>query len=138
MCFDIHPRHTSPYIAKKDIKCYKIGKLITPETFKSLYYNFEYVKGETYHVEMDCRERMWYIYNRQTVIRKGFRLKNRHQRFRSKTGSPVCIDCINEGFHSYQYKAPRHILDMVEMIIPKGAKYWNNDTEYVSDTIKWP
>ena len=39
---------------------------------------------------------------------------------------------IHKGLHS---KRKRYWLSEVEMIIPKGAKYFENKTEYVSDQL---
>ena len=48
-------------------------------------------------------------------------------------------DIINKGFHSY-IKKPYDLYNLysitVKCIIPKGAYYYKNKTEYVSDKIK--
>jgi len=52
---------------------------------------------------------------------------------------PWMYSQINEGYHSHT--TPHHASkwahdEIVKFIIPKGTRYYKNDTDYVSETIK--
>jgi hypothetical protein len=122
MCFIISPKYPESKIAEKDIICYKIlNRKTSPH-------------------------QTWFVYKRNWRNEKVDLCP--HQIFDEgeEPGSFPKI-WINEGYYSYkkfwQYvpkyndysQVPRAHFRICKMIIPKGAKYWENETEYVSETI---
>jgi hypothetical protein len=107
MCF-ITTTKARAKIAKTDIKCWK--------------YLFPYYAGRKY--ESAC---VWNFSYTPNVLMQHIDIK--------KEGS-----LINEGYHSYKSKEtsdnaknPQH--ETYLFIIPKGTRYYENNTEYVSETI---
>lgn len=113
MCFNICKQWQGiPSVAKKDIVCYKIlGE------GRSYYYDYKYINNY-----------------KQPEVKLIVRTKYGHELF------------IDEGYHSYKSKSiakqwvPGYsqclkYYSIVEFIIPKGATYYENDSEYVSSTI---
>lgn len=110
MCFFISSKFPNELIAENNIRCYKIGT-VNEKSFRSLYKDFYYVYGRCYKLETKLTP--WF--------------------YRSK---------IEKGFHSYAYiKYARNMISILSMdrivkcTIPKGAKYYFNGVEYVSDRI---
>lgn len=115
MCFIKKKRTDKLKIAKKDIVCYKVSIRSTscgvPNDFTK--FNPYYCWGFTYKQEKQA-----------TVIKLGTRNIE-----------------VNKGYHSYKNR--RHLMNYWNgcdlyvgiFIIPKGAKYYENDQEYVSSTL---
>lgn len=107
MCFTIPP-YGVEQTATKNIPVKKILLTSRPEVFFSPYRYMIYKKGEIYtsSIEID---------------------KNSGE--------------IDKGLHSYRLsfmETLKHMWDkenIYDMYIPIGAKYWENDKEYVSDTL---
>jgi len=115
MCFTLNRKYPKSKIAEKDIICYKILNRRTAP-----------------HQE-------WFVYQKNVKTKKEDLVV--HQ---IMDDDPAWI---NEGYHSYksfwQYipkydnfaQIPRAHFGIYKMVIPKGAKYWENEAEYVSETI---
>ena len=106
MCFDVKSKRAK--IAKENIKCYK------------------YLFPEFYGNKYECAVKEFhYIPNK---LNKRIKIK--------KNGSR-----IDEGYHSYRKRetsesckdAGRHQTYL--FIIPKGTRYFENEEQYVSETI---
>lgn len=109
MCFDI-PKGAKELTAKEDIVCYKIIK----KNNKSLFQRFKYSPNTTYRLKKKLKfEKDVYA---QRSIERGFHSYCEHDRI--------------DNFYSNA--------KIVQMIIPKGAKYYKNtgDNEYVSTSIR--
>lgn len=141
MCFNISRDHLKPLTAEKDIVVYKRGILSEDKTVLTPPFklDFHYKKGKTYHTRIDLRERKLLT---NGIGIKIVTYKNKGERYRSKNGSDLCF--LNDGFHCYisEKIAIQHKWEdpecIVEMIIPKGSRYWINNAEIVTETIKWP
>jgi hypothetical protein len=110
MCFTILPE-SKLLTAKEDIICYKV-LYYNENKLYSVYRNFRYKINKTYRI---------------------FRwLKSDNEKEQLEFFS-----VISRGFHSY-IEIPRCYLEnvVVECIIPKGSKYYQNYCEYVSNKIK--
>jgi len=113
MCFVIEKGQENPYIAPKDIRCYKV---MTREAghFRSRFQYFRYERG--------------------VVYRRPFQIKLSKPRHSG--------DIINVGYHSYRSKKyakrycspPRDVV--VRCVIPKGTLFFKSKLEYVSNGIK--
>lgn len=123
MCFRLltKNRYPRPLVAKEDIVVYKRLKK-TSKGYKSPYKDFVYNVGYHYYETSSLRKRY--------------------------TGSPMynfrlhSFD-INEGLHSYKDLTTamywKNTLEkIVKMIIPKGAKYYDNGSEIVSTELIFP
>lgn len=110
MCFFISKKYPNELTAKRDIVCYKLLRDGYPQ-YESGFGKYQYNKRNP-PVSLVPRASLSFSY-------------------------------IMEGYHSYrerkftlffstQYLG---INQLVKFIIPKGAKYYKNDTEYVSSTI---
>jgi hypothetical protein len=121
MCFTIHPTHSEPLIAKKNIVCYKILQddglnKISP------YYDEIYFKkgGSCEYVNKEIDD------------------------FSFSTNFETFERCINQGLHVYSsIKKANDEVDhlnesVYKCVIPKGTKYYYNpaDNEYVSLKLK--
>lgn len=136
MCYFHKPYHKEIQTAKKDIVVYKIvnESELNKHGFNSHYRGFKYKFGETYSLKKS-----------------------------DKFGEPhkFKIDQLAIGFHSYKkaiYEKTTVAIGLrwmrgfksklceqtsrypwgviIECVIPKGAKYFHNGTDYISDTIK--
>ena len=106
MCFYIHPKHQEKKIAKRDIVCYKYGRVtkagnkFSPSCYTGFYYPF----GE----KVEQKGNRWpYIHTY-----RGFFPKR-----------------IEKGFHSYSNKKAikgftKRYYNIVKCIIPKGTEYF--------------
>lgn len=103
MCFFVHDRHKKVKIAKKNIRCWKVGE-VHKTYFLSRYWDFRYSFGKLYKRK--------YLTVRDSVI--------------------------SRGFHSYSQKGDIFIGEIIEAVIPRGARYYYDPTnhEYVSNKIK--
>jgi hypothetical protein len=105
MCF--YSEDVKKKIATKNIVCYKTGKSwgFLRKKFKSEYKNFKYRFNKCYSTELGI------------------------------TGSKAIW--IDSGFHSYRYEHMLYYYSPfnVKCIIPKGATYYENSGEYVSNQI---
>jgi hypothetical protein len=118
MCFYLLEKDITEYIAEEDIMCYKVLDAFNGEYYAPIY-NFIYKRRKTYTLKCNIK-----IYPPSIL----------------EYNMPI-FAVIQEGFHSLQ---GFDILDIVkyggnaiaEFIIPKGAHYYKNKTEYVSDQIK--
>ena len=112
MCFYIdnnNRKRLAKRLAKRDIICYKnVRADLRPEFDYN--YTFKYELNTLFDdsKEIDILE-----------ITNGFE-----------------SDIINKGFHSYIKKPYSLYTITVKCIIPKGAYYYKNKSEYVSDKIK--
>ena len=114
MCFVIVKGQEKPYIASRDIRCYKVMNRIGGN-LTSLFLAFPYKEG--------------------VVYRRPFKIKLiKPRRFG---------DIINVGYHSYRTKKRAknhcdylHNEVVVSCIIPKGTLFFKNKFEYVSNGIK--
>jgi len=123
MCFIVDELDKKEKIAKDDIICYKVGRKynknwIFRDTFLPLFRNFTYKIGKLYK---KC-------YPSRLIVEVPEFIPIRYSN-----------GIIYEGFHSYKSKYTSyyamHSYCCVLCIIPKGAKYYENKTEYVSDQI---
>ena len=120
MCFYLSNKYPKLQTAKEDIICYK-----------------EMIKEEN-----GVRSAIFYHSKNKTIIYK-FNRKYKAKDLQ-KDGKPIkkLIERkmpqrdgrVNAGFHSCIYKEGGN---NVVCIIPKGAKYYKNDHEYVSTEIKF-
>ena len=113
MCFVIEKGQEKPYIASKDIRCYKVMTREAGHYFRSKFQYFQYETG--------------------VVYRRPFQIKLSKPRHFG--------DVINVGYHSYRNKAwaKRHCPGRAEVVrctIPKGTLFFQTRTEYVSNGIK--
>lgn len=113
MCFVIEKGQEKPYIASKDIRCYKVMTREAGHYFRSKFQHFQYETG--------------------VVYRRPFQIKLSKPR---KFG-----DLINVGYHSYRTKiyakkrcTSSHVV--VRCVIPKGTLFFKSKLEYVSNGIK--
>jgi hypothetical protein len=115
MCFWIDINNKKVLRAKKAIVCYKIL-----DTYR------------TYDDEGLCSQVRSFIYKLNKTYRIFRWLKSDHE----KEGIEL-YNRIDKGFHSYiskTYSNEREVL--VRCLIPKRAKYFMNDKQYVSNRIK--
>lgn len=126
MCFIISEKYPTPKIAEKDIICYKIlNRKTSPHQWWFVY------KRNVRNEKVDlCPHQIW---------------------DEGETPGSFPKVWINEGYYSYKRygvipkynnysQVPPAHFRIYKMIIPKGTKYWENETEYVSETIilkKW-
>lgn len=115
MCFIIDPKQPDFKIAENDIDCYKLSWEDRENVVSDIFRPFH-------------REYFTYTLNKKTkdeIVCPSF------------FGS----DSINEGYHSFKDESkligtfgitPRAT---GKFIIPKGTKYYENDYEYVSETL---
>ena len=113
MCFTISEKYTNELTAEEDIKVYKHG---TSKCFDwiylSPYQHFEYLRFK--------KQKKIYLVPYVTY-------------FLDK--------CIDNGYHSYKELKTAQVFEkhenssVYEFKIPKGAKYYKNDTEIVSNQI---
>lgn len=113
MCFVIEKGQEKPYIASKDIRCYKVMVTEDEQYLRSLFQHSRYKMG--------------IVYRRPFQIKLS---KPRHYR-----------DVINIGYHSYRSKAYAKECcpiraKVVRCTIPKGTLFFKNKLEYVSNGIK--
>lgn len=113
MCFIIEKGQEKPYIASRDIRCYKVMIESYKHYFCSLFLGFPYKVG--------------------IVYRRPFQIKLSKPRHFG--------DVINVGYHSYRSKAwaKRRCpigAKVVRCIIPKGTLFFKSRDEYVSNGIK--
>lgn len=123
MCFIIRVKSEKdfkkvriPKVAKKDITVYKVLQLNGYSPYRS---NFKYEKG--YHYYQTDKEPAF------TFFESSF---------------PLRLE-INRGLHSCKTKHAAEKIrwfypegrKIVKMIIPKGAKYYENEEHYVSDQL---
>lgn len=114
MCFVIEKGQEKPYIASRDIRCYKVMTREAGHYFRSRFQHFQYETG--------------------VVYRRPFQIKLSKPRHFG--------DIINVGYHSYRSKAYAkiccsHPLDVVvRCTIPKGTLFFKSKLEYVSNGIK--
>jgi hypothetical protein len=124
MCFIVVPDHDNLLTATEDIKCYKVGRKKTPDTFTPLYMGyFTYHKGETYKLDKPLQPEskgQW------AEVHEGY-----HSMSDNKQVSARLL-VFNSNNHN-EYTA-------AEFTIPKGANYYYNPytQEYVSDQIIYP
>ncbi len=121
MCFKLRYEDKKPRVAKQDIVCWKILRMDN--------------RSPMYDLVIDRKEEAW---------TPGYIYWEKSQTFRK---SSISQYKVNGGcFHSKRMRKLAKIswiMDdgdkkVVKMIIPKGAKYYENDEEYVSDTIWYP
>ena len=120
MCFYLKDSDIGikPKIAKKDITAYKI-------IYKSN-------RGFFYNLEINNKKEKWtqgYIYSESDPFDKSYNSKEIHGR---------CFHSIKIFSDIIYYMKYFNTMKIVKMIIPKGSKYYENDTQYVSDTIYYP
>jgi hypothetical protein len=120
-------RNLEKYVAEEDIKVWKV---LTTENTSPFYRDFSWKEGETYDSELEVIPR--------TTSGKSF----------------THYICVEAGFHFLtSYTLALNFMDVslnfikevynlkmkiVEMIIPKGASYYINSTEIVSDKVYFP
>jgi hypothetical protein len=113
MCFFTEDKIDAKF-AKEDIQCWKIVTRNGWNSFSGATgVRYKYIKGTQPNVSL-----------RLLRMESGF--------------------CINEGYHSYislkiakaELKHCKEPIDRYKkFIIPKGTRYYKNETEYVSETI---
>lgn len=117
MCFNTSPSQTIAKTATKDIECYKIFKRsLTTNTITSPYRGNRWSKG---------------------------RIKSAPLMPTGDNNIQVQYGTISSGLHSFRditaaidyrgHDFPR--LGIYRCIIPKGARYWTNATQHVSDKL---
>ena len=108
MCFEIHAGYKEPFVAKKDVVCYKVMKTGDNGTYVSFHRYFAYEKNKTYNLE----EPMKIYFNE---IEYGFHSFTSYNKACSRSNNDPVIKCV----------------------IPKGSTYYYNpcDKEYVADSI---
>lgn len=111
MCFYIRKGQTEAKIAEEDIHCFKVLDVIVRR------------KKKTYRSPSQ-----WSHWKLGVV--KGSRMLIR-----------TASTSIDEGLHSYKTPRPRAWLmggnrKIFRAIIPKGTRYWDNRSEYVSKNLK--
>lgn len=130
MCLILGPGKVSSQLrtATKDIKVYKILSK-TNDRFYSFIQRFTYTKGYHYYQKPDS-----------TTDENGFGIRKRKAPYKPT---------VHEGFHSYTKMPTLSVIAnlpswrvVVEMIIPKGAKYYRgrrkSPGEIVSNEIIFP
>lgn len=127
MCFEKQvKRFLKPHIAKEDITCYKII-IFEDEQIKSQTNYYPYQLGELNKLEDDLDPHYF------------------DETYRPAHKRPA-IMIISRGFHSFRDVREEdkknynkeHVFDaerVVECTIPKGAEYFMNQYEYVSNQI---
>lgn len=113
------PEGSKEEIADKNITCYKVLK-VAKGWFRFLYFKAQYRKF-----------RYWFWY--ENFPCKKVKLK--------QITLPGFHTQIHKGYHSYRHPVTTAELwennfVLVEFIIPKGTKYFKNEMEYVSESIK--
>ena len=115
-------------IAKHDIVVIKLCKMIRNKLVSTVF-NFEYEYDTVYSTDDKLKVLIEYEYADDITLR--------YKKEKSIISIPQYI--INEGFHSYNYKFIKTLLDDTPKfccIIPKGSVYYEDDKgEYVSDHI---
>ena len=134
MCF--RTSDITKYIEEQDIVCYKTFNNKTESGYISSYLGFKYIKGKLYSLKSIKQKhirKMTYSYrdeytlkNRILMVFNIIPIYKRHQLY------------TEIGFHSYINKYPHfntYYEEYIKCIIPKGATYYKNDYEYVSNKI---
>lgn len=150
MCFIVDPKNKRAKIAEEDIVCYK-----TLQPDLSPAYSFNHGNKEPYILDrINERVKIKRRYDKDIdPIGVGIEVRSR-----------VGEDClkyklrrlwfiltrpgyvVNEGYHSYKERPiyPHEVIyrhpaggkvRVVKCIIPKGTKYYENEDDYVSETI---
>lgn len=114
MCFTIRPKDKAAKIAEKDINCLKILRLI----------------GSSLHSPANASlKTIWKVDKVRTVKtlkRLATRLGEIEEGLHAKKSFRSTIEWTRFHPATHVYKA----------IIPAGSIYWENNTEYVSDSMK--
>lgn len=111
--------YKTPLIAKKDILVYKI---LQKYNNHSPYYYMKYEKGFLYYQD---GKRQFSSYIMPLVFSWNLEI---NQGLHSYKNKKVAEDCLFSVFTDPSYK-------IVEMIVPKGSKYFENDGEIVSNQL---
>jgi len=137
MCFAISLDHPEPKIAAEDIPVYKIGFPNwggPKDSIKSVHKLAVYKRKHTYHVEtMDFRPRVVKQNNSYHV--PSLQYKNKGEKKPKKIMANV--NYIFQGLHfhkKYNKEAARAGYKVIKMYIPKGARYWENKDQIVTET----
>ena len=116
MCFYVDIDNSEELVAEDDIKCYKMLHVDSRGKIFSTVYRFAYELGEIYRVAESLK-----------IVKEGDSGRN----------------VIGYGFHSYidlevasKQVYPHTVLELAVAVIPKGSRYYENETEYVSDCIQ--
>ena len=127
MCFI--SKDTKIYTATKSILVCKI--LESFNSFESKFYRFRYKKGATYRLSF--KEKVFSAFG-IFIFRRLYLWYNKYV--------GLGYYSINKGFHSYVLKDDMYDLceseftSYIYFIIPKGSRYYVNNVEYVSDSIR--
>jgi hypothetical protein len=111
MCFNVSPRTEGPLVATEDIVCYKIVIRRGKAAQAIIYSEFVYELNQVTVVE----EIKYHPDNRDGygTIANGY-----------------------HSFHKWYQAAATYAGDLAEFIIPIGALYYKNGSQYVSNQIK--
>jgi len=135
MCFYLlqRKRYPRPKTAKKDIVCYKTMNLNSKQCISSILFN-------DVEIAIDKFVPVYYKFNR-TYNAKDYKGKViRKFECHALTSFDDEDDCkifdyaIFEGFHSWKNGGGYY---NIKCVIPKGAKYFENESEFVSTKIKF-
>jgi hypothetical protein len=131
MCLSIYVRSKAelmqPKIATKDIKVYKVLQLLKVSGgYISPYRNMAYEPG-THYYQHDKKKKQPFLLITSLYFLKKYRIETGLHAFINKKAAKTELD--------YQFnKSPI----IIEMIVPKGAKYYRNKTEIVSTDLIFP
>ena len=132
MCFELNAK-SKELIAEKDITCYKILIEKEDDTLVSPFINTDYKLNYLHYADCELQDKFQFEIYKSPYNSKhiGSISQGIHAYRKFKSGY---IDFKYDNHLRYNIRTSKRFVH-VKCIIPKGAKYYKNETEYVSDRL---